>query len=156
VKPLYAFLLMHDRAREAADFYASVFPDGEVLEVLRHGPGSWGPEGEVMSATVLIAGMTVVLLNGGPAASFTPATSLVVETDDQAETDRYWAALTDGGEPSQCGWLRDRFGVHWQVTPTRMLELLRDPDPARAGRAMQAMMRMTKLEISELEAAAAG
>lgn len=156
MKPLYAFLLMHGRAREAAEFYASVFDDGAVVEVLHHGPDSWGPDGEVMSATVVVAGMTIVLLNGGPAASFSMATSLVIETDDQAETDRYWAALTDGGEPSACGWLRDRFGVHWQVTPTRMLALLRDPDPARAGRAMRAMMGMTKLDISELEAAAAG
>jgi predicted 3-demethylubiquinone-9 3-methyltransferase (glyoxalase superfamily) len=81
---------------------------------------------------------------------------LVVETDDQAETDRYWVALTDGGEPQPCGWLRDRFGVVWQITPTRMLELLRDPDPDRAGRAMRAMMGMTKLDIAALEAAATG
>ena len=154
--PIYTFLLMHGRAREAAEFYASAFPDGEILEVLHHGPGSWGPGGDVMSATVRVGGMTIVLLNGGPEASFTMATSLVIETADQAETDRYWNALCDGGEPQPCGWLRDRYGVYWQVTPTRMLELLRDPESGRSERAMRAMMSMTKLDISALEAAANG
>lgn len=156
MKPLYPFLLMHGRAREAAEFYATVFPGGRVEEVLHHGPGSWGPGGEVMSATVTVGGMTLVLLNGGPAAEFTMATSFVIECADQAEVDRYWTALTDGGAPQPCGWLVDRFGVHWQVTPTRMLELLREPDPGRSERAMRAMMAMTKLDISALEAAADG
>jgi predicted 3-demethylubiquinone-9 3-methyltransferase (glyoxalase superfamily) len=114
-------------------------------------------EGDVLFIEFTLAGQSYQALNGGPHDKFNDAISLSVDCADQAEVDRYWAALTgDGGKPVACGWLKDRFGVSWQIVPRRMLELLADPDPARGKRAMEAMMKMVKLDVAALEAAAAG
>jgi predicted 3-demethylubiquinone-9 3-methyltransferase (glyoxalase superfamily) len=145
-------------AEEAAQFYVSIFPDSRIDSVDR-APGDTpsGPKGSVLTVDFTIAGRSYIGLNGGPDFTFNEAISLSVDCDDQAEVDRYWDALqADGGEASVCGWLKDRFGVSWQVVPRRLTELLSDPDPAAARRVMQAMLGMRKIEIAELERAAAG
>jgi predicted 3-demethylubiquinone-9 3-methyltransferase (glyoxalase superfamily) len=114
-------------------------------------------EGKLMTATFELAGQEFVALNGGGSFTFTEGISLMVDCEDQAEVDRYWDALTaDGGKPSMCGWLKDKFGVSWQIVPRRLMELNTDPDPERARRAMEAMLQMSKIEIAELERAADG
>jgi predicted 3-demethylubiquinone-9 3-methyltransferase (glyoxalase superfamily) len=142
------------RAEEAAEFYTSVFEDGRILDVSRYGEAGPGEPGTVVTVEFELRGSRFVALNGGPAFAFTEAISFQVHCDDQAEVDRYWAALTDGGEESQCGWLKDRFGVSWQIIPTRLPELLGHPDPATAQRVMEAMLGMRKLDVPTLEAAA--
>lgn len=143
------------QAEEAANFYASVFPDSKVTRVDYYGDAGPRPAGSVITAEFELDGKPFVALNGGPEFTFDEAVSLQVLCKDQAEVDHYWSALTaDGGEESQCGWLKDRFGFSWQIVPTRLTELLRDPDPGRSGRAMQAMLRMRKIVIADLEAAA--
>lgn len=145
------------QAEEAANFYVSVFPDSKVTRVDYYGDAGPRPAGSVITAEFELDGKPFVALNGGPEFTFDEAVSLRVLCKDQAEVDHYWSALTaDGGEESQCGWLKDRFGFSWQIVPTRLTELLRDPDPGRSGRAMQAMLRMRKIVIADLEAAAAG
>lgn len=156
-KKITTFLTFKDRAGEAAEFYASVFPDGTVTSVTRYGAGGPGAEGEVMTATFELAGQEYVALNGGGSFEFSQGISLMVDCEDQAEVDEYWEKLTaDGGQPGPCGWLEDRFGVSWQIVPRRLTELLGDSDPQRAQRAMQAMLEMSKIEIAELERAADG
>jgi predicted 3-demethylubiquinone-9 3-methyltransferase (glyoxalase superfamily) len=146
------FLWFDNNVEEAMDFYVSLFDDAKVIHVTRDGEG-----GPVRWANFELAGQEFMALNGGPQYRFTEATSLFVNCDDQAEVDRLWDRLTaDGGEPSQCGWLKDRFGLSWQIIPTRLGELLGDPDPERAGRVMQAMLGMQKIEFAGLEAAHAG
>jgi predicted 3-demethylubiquinone-9 3-methyltransferase (glyoxalase superfamily) len=143
-------------AEEAANFYVSVFPNSKVTRVDYYGDAGPRPAGTVITAEFELDGKPFVALNGGPEFTFDEAVSLQVLCQDQAEVDHYWNALTaDGGEESQCGWLKDRFGFSWQIVPIRLMELLRDPDPGRSGRAMQAMLRMQKLVIADLEAAAA-
>lgn len=139
-------------ADEAMRYYLSVFPDGEVIESMRN------PDGTLLAATVQLAGQRLMLLSGRPPEfSLNDAVSLFVDCEDQAEVDRLWSALTaDGGSESQCGWLSDRFGLSWQIIPRRLMELLGDPDRERADRAMQAMLKMRKIELAELEAAARG
>ncbi len=136
-------------------FYRSVFKDFEELGVVRM-PGE-GSDGSVLTVNFRIKGVEFVGINGGPDVTFNDSVSFVIDCEDQAEVDYYWDALTaDGGEESMCGWLKDKFGLSWQVTPRQMTELLGDPDPGRAGRAMQAMLQMRKLDIATLEAAANG
>lgn len=143
------------QAEEAANFYVSVFPDSKVTRVDYYGDAGPRPAGSVITAEFELDGKPFVALNGGPEFTFDEAVSLQVLCKDQAEVDHYWSALTaDGGEESQCGWLKDRFGFSWQIVPTRLTELLRDPDPGRSGRAMQAMLRRRKIVIADLEAAA--
>lgn len=134
----------------AAKHYVSLIPDSTIDTVLPHGR----PDDDPMVVEFTLAGAPLMILTAGNRFKLTPAASISVLTDDQAETDRLWEALTDDGEESQCGWAIDRFGVSWQIVPRRLPELLADPDPARAGRAMQAMMQMTKIDIAALEAAA--
>jgi predicted 3-demethylubiquinone-9 3-methyltransferase (glyoxalase superfamily) len=136
---------------EAAAFYTSIFPNSELGHLARY-PDS----GQVMAGEFTLDGIRFRAINGGPElAGFRESISFSVTCADQAEVDRYWSALTaGGGEPSVCGWLKDRFGLSWQIVPRRMYELLADPDPARANAATEAMMRMGKLVIAELEAAA--
>ena len=144
-------------AEEAANFYVSVFADGEIESVQRS-PLDWpsGKAGEVIVVEFRVAGQRFIALNGGPEFRFDEAVSFQVATDDQAETDRLWSALTaDGGEESVCGWLKDRFGLSWQVTPRRLTDLMADPDRDRARKAMQAMMQMRKIDIAALERAIA-
>jgi len=145
------------QAEEAATFYVSIFPDSRVTAVTRYGPAGPGPEGSVMTVDFELGGQRHTAINGGPQFPFTEAISLLVECADQAEVDRYWdALLAGGGQPVQCGWLKDRYGLPWQVCPVGMAELVADPDPARAERAMRAMLQMVKLDLHELQRAADG
>ena len=149
------FLWFDHQAEEAAAFYVGVFPDSKITAVSRYGEAGPGPAGSAMTVQIELAGLPVTLLNGGPVFRLTEAFSLSVSCEDQAEVDRYWAALTaDGGEESQCGWLKDRFGLSWQIVPRALPEVLGHPDRAKANRAMQAMLQMKKLDIEALRAAA--
>jgi predicted 3-demethylubiquinone-9 3-methyltransferase (glyoxalase superfamily) len=151
------YLWFDDNAEEAMDFYCGIFPDAMVGDVMRYGEGAPLPAGTVLTARFEIAGQEFMVLNGGPRFTFDEAVSFFVSVDTQEEIDRYWDALTaDGGEPGQCGWLKDKFGLSWQIVPTMLGEVLGDPDPAKSGRAMQAMFGMTKLDIAELQRAHAG
>jgi predicted 3-demethylubiquinone-9 3-methyltransferase (glyoxalase superfamily) len=144
-------------AEEAANFYAAIFPDSRVDNVSR-APADFpgGHKGDVLTVNWTMSGQPFTGINGGPEFKFSEAISFSIDCADQAEVDRYWDALTaDGGEPGPCGWLKDRFGLSWQVVPTRLVELLGDPDADRAQRVMRAMMSMRKIVIADLEAAAA-
>lgn len=146
-------------AEEQAAFYTSLIPDGRIVRVERTPIDTPSQKaGEVILAVIELAGQEYLLLNGGPMFPQTEAVSFVIHTQDQAETDRLWAALiADGGAESQCGWCKDKWGVSWQVTPDRLMQLVWDnPDKAAAQRAMQAMMPMRKIDIATIEAAAAG
>lgn len=145
------------QAEEAARFYAAVLPDSRVDAVHRApSPYPNGREGDVLTVELTLAGMPFVGLNGGPLFRFNEAISFQICTDDQAETDRLTEALSAVPEAEQCGWVKDRYGVSWQITPRRLLELMTDPDPARAKRAMEAMMEMKRIDIAALERAADG
>jgi predicted 3-demethylubiquinone-9 3-methyltransferase (glyoxalase superfamily) len=150
------FLWYDHQAEDAATLYTTVFPNSKVTSVQRYGAAGPGPEGSVMVVQFELDGQQFTALNGGPADyHFDESVSFVVDCRDQAEVDRYWDALTaDGGEPGPCGWLKDKYGLSWQIVPRALNELLADPDPARADRAMQAMLKMTKLDVAELQAAA--
>jgi predicted 3-demethylubiquinone-9 3-methyltransferase (glyoxalase superfamily) len=142
-------------AEEAANFYAAVFPKSRVVSV-NHAPADspGGPKGYVVSVDWTILGQPFIGINGGPDFKFNESISFSIDCADQAEVDRYWDALTaDGGEPGPCGWLKDRFGLSWQVVPKRLQELLSGPDAIGAQRAMEAMLQMSKLDIATLEAA---
>ena len=147
------FLWFDDNAEEAMDLYVSLFEDSRVTSVTRLPDGSPSP-GTVITASFQLAGQEFMALNGGPMFRFTEAVSFSVRAETQAEIDRLWDRLTeDGGEPGQCGWLKDRFGLSWQIVPPILVELLGDPDPEKASRTMQAMLQMTKLDIAALQAA---
>jgi predicted 3-demethylubiquinone-9 3-methyltransferase (glyoxalase superfamily) len=148
------FLWFDDQAEEAARFYVSLFEDSEITDVARYPEGAPGEPGAVMTVNFRIAGQEFTALNGGPQFPFTEAVSLYVHCEDQDEVDRFWSQLTEGGEESQCGWLKDRYGLSWQIVPDRLGELLGDPDPARAQASMQAMLQMSKIDIKVLEDAA--
>lgn len=154
---IHPFLWFDTQAEEAMNFYVSLFKNSKVLSVVRYGPGGPGPAGSVMTCDFELDGQRITALNGGPVFKLTEAISFVVDCQDQAEVDHLWDRLTSGGgEPSQCGWLKDRFGLSWQIVPTVLMELLSDPDAAKAQRAVAAMMQMTKIDIAKLQAAAAG
>jgi predicted 3-demethylubiquinone-9 3-methyltransferase (glyoxalase superfamily) len=150
-KKLTPFLWFEGNVAEAMDFYRSVFPEGKVVATM---PG--GPDGALLGATFELDGQRFTAFAGGPHFRLTPAVSLYVDCESQAEVDEYWAKLTDGGEESRCGWLVDRFGLSWQVVPSILPRLLSDPDREKAGRVTQAMLGMTKLDVAALERAAAG
>lgn len=150
------FLWFDDKAEEAARFYVSIFGNGRIAHVMRHGDNAPQPKGSVLSVEFEIEGQTFTALNGGPHYRLTPAISFFVNCETQAEIDRLWQALAEGGEPMRCGWVTDRFGVTWQIVPQRLLSLLEDADPARSARVWQALMGMIKLDIAALEAAHAG
>ncbi len=143
------------QAEEAANFYVSLLPDSRIDRVMRapaDNPST--PEGAVLTVEFTLAGQTYVALNGGPLFHFTEAVSFMIACDDQQEVDRLWDALTaDGGSPSRCGWLKDRFGLSWQIVPRRLMELMNSADPDRARRVMQAMMEMGKIDIAAIERA---
>jgi predicted 3-demethylubiquinone-9 3-methyltransferase (glyoxalase superfamily) len=148
-------LWFNDNAEEAVNFYTSLFPNSKILRIERYGAAGPGPEGSVMMVSFQIAGQQFVALNGGPHFKFTEAISLVIYCDSQEEVDRYWESLTaDGGEESQCGWLKDKYGLSWQVTPRVLIQLIQDPDKEKANRAFQAMLTMKKIEIPKLLEAA--
>ncbi len=153
---VYTCLWFDGNAEEAADFYVSLLPDSRVDKVWRS-PAETpsGPAGMVLLVDFTLGGVPYQGLNGGSDFKFNEAISIVIECDGQAEVDRLWETLTaNGGEPGPCGWLKDRFGLSWQIAPTRLNELLDDPDPERARRAMEAMLKMGKIEIAEVERAA--
>ncbi len=143
------------QAEEAATFYTSVFPSSRIVDVARYGEAGPGPEGSVMTVLFELDGQRFTALNGGPEFTFTEAVSFQVDCDDQEEVDRYWSALSEGGEKGPCGWLKDCFGLSWQIVPKALPRLLADPDPERSQRVMRAMLQMKKIEIAELERAAA-
>ena len=138
----------------AANLYTSVFPNSKIVRISRYGSAGPRPEGSVMTVEFELDGQRHQGLNGGPEFQFTPALSLSIECADQAEVDHYWDALTDGGEESMCGWLKDRFGLSWQIVPERLYELVSDPDPVRAKAATESLFTMRKIVIAEMEAAA--
>lgn len=148
------FLWFNDQAEEAANFYVSLFDDAAVTNVSRYPEGTPGPAGGVMIVNFKLAGQEFTALNGYPPFPFTEAISLYVHCKDQDEVDRLWAQLTEGGKEGQCGWLKDRFGLSWQIVPDRLDELLGDPDPGRSQRVMQAFLQMSKIDIKALEDAA--
>ena len=150
-------LWFESEALEAAEFYTSVFPDSSIVKVQRTPADTPGPKaGSVLMVQFRLAGQDYQALNGGPHDKFNDAISLSVSCNDQTEVDRYWSALTaGGGKPVQCGWLKDKYGLSWQIVPKRLPELLADPDPGKAKRVMEAMMKMVKIDIAVLEAAAA-
>ena len=148
------FLWFDGQAEQAAAHYTAIFPDSEVFGVTRYGPGTPGPEGTVMTVSFSLDGQRFVALNGGPQFTFTEAISFQVLCEDQDEVDYYWARLSEAGQQGPCGWLKDRFGVSWQVVPTVLLDLIDDPDPDRAQRTVQAMLSMGKIEIIRLLQAA--
>ena len=150
-------LWFDDQAEDAAKFYVSVFPNSEILNVTHYGEGAPRPAGTVLTVSFRLDGEEFTALNGGPEFKFNEAVSFVIDCASQAEVDAYWDKLTaDGGEPGPCGWLKDKYGLSWQVTPRRVMELMEDKDKAKANRVMQAMLKMGKIDVAELERAAAG
>jgi predicted 3-demethylubiquinone-9 3-methyltransferase (glyoxalase superfamily) len=152
---LVTCLWFDTEGEDAARFYTSVFPSSKLGEITRYGSGAPREEGTVMTVGFELMGQEFLALNGGPQYTFNEAVSFQVLCDDQEEVDRYWETLSEGGEEGPCGWLRDRFGVAWQVVPTALPLLLQQPDAEKSQRVMQAMMGMKKLVIAELERAAA-
>ncbi len=149
-------LWFDDDLVEAMEFYTSIFPDSRITSVARYGEAGPGEPGTVMAGEWVLDGRAFQGINGGPAhAGFTETVSFSVTCADQSEVDYYWENLVAGGEESMCGWLKDRFGLSWQIVPSRLHELLGDPDPARAQAAMRAMLGMRKIVVADLEAAAA-
>ncbi|MFN8580234.1 MAG: VOC family protein [Gemmatimonadaceae bacterium] len=153
MQKIVPFLWFDGNAEEAMNFYTSVFKRSTVGRVSRYGDAGPGPKGSVMSAQFELEGVQFFALNGGPLYKFTPAISLFVHCETQAEVDELFEKLCEGGEPQQCGWLRDRFGVSWQIIPNVLGQLLSDPDPKKAGRVMQAMLQMKKIDIAGLQRA---
>lgn len=152
------FLWFNGQAEEAAKFYTSIFPDSRIDRVLKSSVDTPGAKaGQVLLVDFTLAGQNYQAMNGGPHDLFNDAISLVAHCNDQAEVDRLWDALTtDGGKPVACGWLKDKFGVSWQIVPTALIEMLADSDSAKAKRAMEAMMGMVKLDIADLQRACDG
>ena len=148
------FLWFDDNAEEAVNLYVSIFKNSKINSVSRYGDVGPGQPGKVMTISFELNGLSLIALNGGPIYKFTEAISLEVDCESQEEVDELWdRLLADGGEPSQCGWLKDKFGLSWQIVPTEMMELIQGPDPAGSQRAMAAMLKMTKLDLAELRRA---
>jgi predicted 3-demethylubiquinone-9 3-methyltransferase (glyoxalase superfamily) len=144
-------LWFDDNLEEAAQFYTSIFPNSSIEGVQRYTDAGPGTPGDVVAGTFVLDGHRFIGINGGPAFQFSEAVSFTVDCKDQDEVDYYWNHLVDGGEESQCGWLKDRFGLSWQIVPERLTELMADPDPARAAAAAKAMLGMRKIVIAEVE-----
>ena len=157
IQKITPFLWYSREAEEAARFYAGIFPDSRIKRVVAMPSESpSGPPGSVKIVEFELFGQSFVAMSAGPLDPFNHAISFVVHCDDQSEIDRYWNALLEGGSPEQCGWLKDRFGLSWQIVPTALGPMMGDPDPAKAKRAADAMMKMVKLDIAALKAAHAG
>jgi predicted 3-demethylubiquinone-9 3-methyltransferase (glyoxalase superfamily) len=151
------FLTFDNQAEEAANLYTSLFKNSKIVSAARYGDAGPGPKGSLMTATISLDGQELMLLNGGPSFTFSPGFSLFVSCESQAEIDQYWNKLLEtGGKPVQCGWITDKFGVSWQIIPTILGKLLGDQDPKKAGRVMQAMLKMVKIDIRGLQQAAEG
>jgi predicted 3-demethylubiquinone-9 3-methyltransferase (glyoxalase superfamily) len=147
------FLWFDGHAEEAAKFYVSIFPSSKVGSISRYGEAGPGPKGSVMTVTFELDGLEFTALNGGPTFKFTEAISLVVHCETQAEVDHYWDKLSAGGREVQCGWLKDKYGLSWQIVPNALMEFIHDKDPAKSQRVMAAMMQMKKIDIAGLKAA---
>jgi len=147
------FLWFDNKAEEAMNFYVSIFKNSKKGHVTRSGEGGPGPKGTVMSVTFQLAGQEFMALNGGPHFTFSPAISLFVNCKTQEEVDEMWEKLSEGGEKSQCGWLKDKYGLSWQIIPSALGEMLGDADPERSRRVMQAMLQMKKIDIDGLKQA---
>jgi predicted 3-demethylubiquinone-9 3-methyltransferase (glyoxalase superfamily) len=157
MQKLTPFLWFDTQAEEAANYYVSIFKNSKLGKIARYGEAGPGPKGSVMVVEFEIEGQKFIALNGGPQFKFDEAISFVIDCKDQAEVDYYWERLTaNGGKPVECGWLKDRFGLSWQVTPRRAIELMTDPNPAVATRVAKAVYSMVKIDIAELERAAKG
>jgi len=150
------FLWFDHQAEEAARFYTSIFPNSKINKISHYGDSGPGPKGTVMTVDFVLDGQRVIALNGGPQFKFNEAISLSVDCRTQGEVDRFWEKLSEGGEEGPCGWLKDRYGLSWQVNPTVLGEMLSDPDASKANRVMKAMLQMKKIEIEELERAYSG
>jgi len=149
------FIWFDNNAEEAMNFYLPIFKDSRVVRVAYNPPGGPGPESALLVASIQLAGQEIILMNGAPGHPLTDAISLTINCDTQEEVDYYWSKLLEGGgQEIACGWLKDRFGLYWQVTPVILPQLLSDPDRVKAGRVMQAMMKMIKLDIAAVKAAA--
>jgi predicted 3-demethylubiquinone-9 3-methyltransferase (glyoxalase superfamily) len=153
MQKIKTFLWFDDKAEEAAKFYVSIFKNSKIGEVSRYPEGSPGPVGKVMTVDFELDGQELIALNGGPEFRFTEAISLFVNCETQAEVDELWEKLSEGGEKSQCGWLKDRYGLSWQIVPTALGRLMADKDPEKAKRVMQSMLQMSKIDIAALERA---
>lgn len=149
-------LWFDNQAEEAMNFYVSVFKNSKGGRVTHYMQGAPAPEGSVMTSEFTLNGQDFMGLNAGPEFKFTEAVSFSISCEDQEETDYYWEKLCEGGQPSQCGWLKDKFGLSWQVIPKQLPQLFKNSDPEKAGRVMQAMMQMSKIDVATLEAAANG
>ena len=147
------FLWYESQAEEAASFYVSLFKDSKISSVMRCGEGGPGPAGSALTVSFQLAGLGFIALNGGPHFKLTEAFSMSVDCESQAEVDDLWERLSEGGSKSQCGWMKDKYGLSWQIVPNILGKLLGDPDPAKSARVMQAMMQMTKIDIQKLQQA---
>ena len=147
------FLWFNDNAEEAVNFYVSIFPNSKILSLTRYGDTGPGPKGSVMTANFQLHGQEFTALNGGPHFKFTEAISLVVNCQTQQEVDSYWEKLLEGGEEVECGWLKDKYGLSWQIVPIALLEMIQDKDPEKVNRVMAAMMKMKKMDIATLKQA---
>jgi predicted 3-demethylubiquinone-9 3-methyltransferase (glyoxalase superfamily) len=147
------FLWFDNQAEEAVKLYTSLFKNSKIVSIMRYGEAGPGPKGTVMTATFQLDGQEFVALNGGPHFKFTEAISFVINCKTQEEVDYFWEKLSEGGEESRCGWLKDTYGVSWQVVPTVLVEMLRDKDAEKSKRVMQAMLKMGKLDINKLKQA---
>ena len=150
------FLWFNDNAEQAVEFYVSTFAHSKILSTSRYGDAGPGPKGSLMVATFQLEGQSFMAINGGPTYRLTPAISLLVNCETQAEVDQLWDKLAEGGAPQQCGWLQDKFGLSWQIIPTVLGRLMADKDPKKAGRVMQAMLKMHKIDIAALTRAYEG
>jgi predicted 3-demethylubiquinone-9 3-methyltransferase (glyoxalase superfamily) len=153
IQKITPFLWFDHQAEEAADFYASIFPNSRIVKVIRYGKAGPGPAGSAMTVEFQLDGQPFVALNGGPHFKFTEAISFVVNCQTQDEIDTYWEKLSAGGTQVECGWLKDRFGLSWQIVPAALPELLSDPDPEKSQRVMKALLTMKKLDIGALKRA---
>jgi predicted 3-demethylubiquinone-9 3-methyltransferase (glyoxalase superfamily) len=153
MKRITPFLWFDGKAEEAANFYTAIFPNSKIVSMMRSGEAGPGPKGSVMSATFELQGQEFIALNGGPMFTFSPAISFFVHCETQEEVDHFWEKLSDGGEKQRCGWLRDKFGVSWQVVPIVLGQLLQDKDAEKSKRVMNVMLQMDKLDIASLKRA---
>ena len=153
---IFPFLWFDHQAEEAVMLYTSIFKNSKIGSVSRYGDAGPGPKGSVMVMEFELEGQKFSALNGGPVFTFTPAISFFVNCESQEELDHLWEKLSEGGEKGQCGWLTDKYGLSWQIVPTALGQLMGDPDPEKAGRVTQAMLKMTKLDIAELQRAYQG
>jgi len=153
MQKITTFLTFNNQAEEAVNLYVSIFRNSQIVNVNRYGEGGPGPAGSVMSATFLLEGQEFMALNGGPHFTFAQGFSLFVTCETQAEVDELWERLSEGGEKGPCGWLKDKFGVSWQIIPTALGQMLGDKDPQKSQNVMQAMLQMTKIDIAALRRA---